>query len=326
MHAELPANTQGTGKTNQESRAPRRAARDKGKAGKRDLMPFPYYGGKFSHRSFILKHTSIPVDHYCEPFGGSGAVLFNRPREFAKVETHNDTNRIIHNTFTVMQCPEKGARLMYRLGMSRFFSHLEYVRCLQVLKGDKDSHSDVDRAFAFLYAAGQTRTGLVTTASQGRWPFHRFTSRNGMSGGASKWLTQCERYLDLYDMIQTRGVQFLCDDAFKVMARVAGEDRSGRILFYVDPPYHPATRADRKSYANELDGEGHARLVSYLDSMPENILVAVSGYRCTELDAAFVGWRREDDRMRPIRSSAKGGERVESLWLNFDASGTRIKR
>lgn len=52
------------------------------------MIAFGYYGGKFSHLDFILPLLPQRHSHYCEPFGGSAAVLINRAP--AEVETYVD--------------------------------------------------------------------------------------------------------------------------------------------------------------------------------------------------------------------------------------------
>src|SRR5207244_9896390 len=52
------------------------------------MIAFGYYGGKFSHLDFILPLLPTQYPHFCEPFGGSAAVLINRTP--APVETYND--------------------------------------------------------------------------------------------------------------------------------------------------------------------------------------------------------------------------------------------
>ena len=55
----------------------------------RKLIAFGWYGGKYSHLDWLL--PLLPqVTHYCEPFGGSAAVLINR--EPSPVETYNDVH------------------------------------------------------------------------------------------------------------------------------------------------------------------------------------------------------------------------------------------
>lgn len=56
------------------------------------LIAFGWYGGKFSHLDWLL--PLLPeTTHYCEPFGGSAAVLLNRKP--SPVETYNDSPRSI---------------------------------------------------------------------------------------------------------------------------------------------------------------------------------------------------------------------------------------
>src|SRR2546422_1826517 len=43
------------------------------------MIAFGYYGGKFSHLDFILPLLPTHFTHYCEVFGGSAAILINRP-------------------------------------------------------------------------------------------------------------------------------------------------------------------------------------------------------------------------------------------------------
>ena len=50
-------------------------------------IAFGWYGGKFNHLGWLL--PLLPqTHHYCEPFGGSAAVLLNR--DPSPVETFND--------------------------------------------------------------------------------------------------------------------------------------------------------------------------------------------------------------------------------------------
>jgi len=64
------------------------------------LLAFGWYGGKFSHLDWLLPLLP-PCHHYCEPFGGSAAVLLNRPP--SPVETYNDIDGEVVNFFRVLR-------------------------------------------------------------------------------------------------------------------------------------------------------------------------------------------------------------------------------
>jgi DNA adenine methylase len=64
------------------------------------LIAFGWYGGKYSHLNWLL--PLLPkTTHYCEPFGGSAAVLINRKP--APVETYNDIDGELVNFFQVLR-------------------------------------------------------------------------------------------------------------------------------------------------------------------------------------------------------------------------------
>ena len=65
------------------------------------MIAFGYYGGKFSHLDFILPLLPTRFTHFCEPFGGSAAVLINRPP--APVETYNDLDGGVVNFFECLR-------------------------------------------------------------------------------------------------------------------------------------------------------------------------------------------------------------------------------
>ncbi len=58
--------------------------------------PYPYFGGK-SRIAPTIWAAFGDVPSYIEPFFGSGAVLLNRPRPFAGVETINDMDGLVCN-------------------------------------------------------------------------------------------------------------------------------------------------------------------------------------------------------------------------------------
>ena len=61
---------------------------------------FGWYGGKYSHLDWLLP-LLVKTTHYCEPFGGSAALLINR--QPSPVETYNDLDGEVVNFFRVLR-------------------------------------------------------------------------------------------------------------------------------------------------------------------------------------------------------------------------------
>src|SRR5712692_5179277 len=78
------------------------------------MIAFGYYGGKFSHLDFILPLLPTHFTHYCEGFGGSAAVLINRPP--APVETYNDLDGEVVNFFKCLR--DKGDTLIRAISLT----------------------------------------------------------------------------------------------------------------------------------------------------------------------------------------------------------------
>ena len=110
------------------------------------MIAFGYYGGKFSHLDFILPLLPTHFTHYCEVFGGSAAVLINRPP--APVETYNDLDGEVVNFF---ECLRDHGKDLVRLISLTPFSRAELVRALTPTTG----LTKVERARRFSSAPGK---------------------------------------------------------------------------------------------------------------------------------------------------------------------------
>src|SRR6266849_2247850 len=146
------------------------------------LIAFGWYGGKFNHLKWLL--PLLPeCHHYCEPFGGSAAVLLNRPP--SSVETYNDLDGEVANFFRVLRSEKD--RLIEAIGLTPF-SREEFALACEL----DPAQPPLERARRFYVRARQVRTGLAQTASLGRWANCKNTSRAGMSGVVSRWLSAVE--------------------------------------------------------------------------------------------------------------------------------------
>ena len=154
----------------------------------RKKLAFGWYGGKFSHLDWLL--PLLPeAHHYCEPFGGSGAVLLNRPP--SPVETYNDLDGEVVNFFRALR--DARDELVSAIALTPF-SREEYFLAIS---GQDEDTTPLERARRFFVRARQARTGLAQTATLGRWANCKNTSRAGMSGVVSRWLGSADALPDI---------------------------------------------------------------------------------------------------------------------------------
>src|SRR6266850_2969107 len=216
------------------------------------MIAFGYYGGKFSHLDFILPLLPPDFTHFCEPFGGSAAVLINRPP--APVETYNDLDGEVVNFF---ECLRDHGKELVRLISLTPFSRVELVKALSQAGG----LTKLERARRFFVRARQTRTGLAQTSSEGRWAHCVLTSRAEMAGAVSRWLGSVEGLPEIVQRLQR--VQIENVPAAEVILRYD----SPQTLFYLDPPYPHEARGDAKAYGYEMTDRQHEELAKLLRSI-----------------------------------------------------------
>lgn len=264
------------------------------------LLAFRWYGGKYGHLDWLL--PLLPKAHvFCEAFAGSATVLLNR--EPSPVEILNDIDGEITNFFQVLR--DRPAELIEKLYLTPF-SREEFKKAIEA-RGRKDL-DPVERARLFFIRAEQVRLGLEQTATLGRWAWCKHTSRSGMAGAVSRWVN---RVLALWAVAERlRRVQIENDDAFEVIVRYDSKDT----LFYLDPPYPPEIRGDRRSYGFEMTEQDHVRLAKLLHSVKGK--VALSGYKCPLLEKLYSDWTRIDAQPKTIHSVKE--IRQESLYVNYD--------
>lgn len=265
---------------------------------RRKLIAFGWYGGKFNHLSWLL--PLLPrCHHYCEPFGGSAAVLLNR--EPSPVETYNDMDGEVTNFFRVLR--DKTEELIKAIALTPF-SREEFYLAVSL---NGETISDLERAQRFFVRARQARTGLAQTASLGRWANCKNTSRAGMAGVVSRWLGSVEHLPDI--ALRLLRVQIENRPALDIIRLY---DSPGT-LFYCDPPYLHATSGDSKAYGFEMDESEHRQLAEVLRSCKGK--VAVSGYRCPLMDELYKGWHLHEAPPKTCHSVKK--PRREALWTNY---------
>lgn len=266
------------------------------------VIAFGWYGGKFNHLNWLL--PLLPqATHYCEPFGGSAAVLLNR--EPSPVETYNDIDGEVVNFFRVLR--DRQEDLIRAIGLTPFSR--EELRI--AVEEPIDNLSELERARRFFVRARQVRTGLAQTASAGRWAHCKLTSRAGMAGAVSRWLGSVEGLSEIVQRLLR--VQIENAPAIEVIQRYDSEET----LFYCDPPYPHDSRGDIHAYGYEMTDNDHRELAEVLTNLKGK--VALSGYRCELLDKLYKDWNCIESPSKQCLSVKQ--PRTEILWTNYDVPG-----
>lgn len=268
------------------------------------LIPFGWYGGKFSHLDWLL--PLLPTcHHYCEPFAGSAAVLLNRPP--SPIETYNDVDGEVANFFRVLR--DEKAALIEAIGLTPFSREEFALAC----KLDPKLPA-LEKARRFYVRARQVRTGLAQTASLGRWANCKQTSRAGMSGVVSRWLGAVEALPAIAErLLRVQIENRPAIDAIRLYD-------SPETLFYCDPPYVHDTRGDSKAYGFEMTDEQHAELANVLNDVQGK--VALSNYQCALMDNLYPSAKWQKTISGPRTNHATKGTRFEVLWTNYDPTKT----
>ena len=263
----------------------------------RHKIAFGWYGGKFSHLAWLL--PLLPqAHHYCEPFGGSAAVLLNRAP--SPVETYNDLDGDVTTFFRMLRAqPDE---LIRQVAFTPFSREEFYIACQ-----NDEGLTDLERARRFFVRARQVRTGLAQTATLGRWANCKQTSRAGMSGVVSRWLGSVDSLPEIAErLVRVQIENRPAEDVIRLYDHP-------KTLFYCDPPYPHESRGDNRAYGDEMSDTEHRNLAKVLSRAKG--MVAVSGYRCELMEDLYSKFRRIDAPAK-LCHSVKAA-RFESLWVNF---------
>lgn len=263
-----------------------------------------HFGGKWRLAPFVLAH--LPAhDHYVEPFAGAASVLLRKER--STHETINDLDGEIVNFFRVLR--EREIELMRAIGLTPY-ARAEFVNAFEV------SEDPVERARRFYVRAQMSFGGVRSSGHQSAgWKFNRSLE--------SKRSCHAREFADIAHFpaiaARLRGVQIESRDAFDVIRAC---DAPGT-LFYLDPPYHPATRDRRwrKAYSHELDAGRWTDLLGLLGGLQGMALLSCYPHAETANSLEAAGWQCVQ---KDARTSGAGA-RVECLWMNANAARVSLE-
>lgn len=199
-----------------------------------------YPGSKWSMADWII--SFFPKHHsYLEPFFGSGAVLFNKPR--SNIETVNDLDGNVVNLFEwIKKAPDRLAHEIY---------YTPYARQVYEEAFKSEPENSFEKAVNF-YIRLNMGHGFRTNGEKVGW-------KNDVQGREKAYAAQ--DWANLQDKImqaaeRLRGVQIENRPAVELMNRF----NYPNVLIYLDPPYMLGTRHG-KQYRCEMDDAGHEELL-----------------------------------------------------------------
>lgn len=233
--------------------------------------------------SYIPKH-----DVYVEPYAGSLAVLFNKPR--CHIETVNDLDGEVTNFYRIAR--DKPEELKRLINMTPY-AREEYVSAYQ------ESEDELEKARRFAvkcwmgFGCGNLYRNGFKTGQQ-----------SDSSNPARAWAELPDIILQAADRL--KGVQIENLPARELIRRYDTAD----VFFYLDPPYLKSTRK-KYLYKYEMDDSEHEELLKDIVKHPGKFLV--SGYENDMYNDYLSGWNKAYKNT----VAEAGNKRTEVLWMNY---------
>lgn len=251
-----------------------------------------YPGSKWRIADLIV--SNMP-DHksYLEPYFGSGAVFFSKPKDI--LETINDYDGRLVNFFRVTRDdPEK---LQYMISQT-LYSREEFEKSIEV---SEDPLEDARRMAVRLWFG----VGGKTAAVPG---YRKNISWNGPYT-AYEWNDMPNRLADASRRLKDAQIENM--DAIKLIKQHNDPDT----LIYCDPPYVKSAQVD-KHYMYDYTTIDHEELLrSLIDHRGK---VMISGYASDLYTEVLKGWSVLKKQTKVGITTDKKSDRTEMVWCNFE--------
>ena len=253
------------------------------------VMKYP--GSKWSLARWIINF--FPEHHsYLEPFFGSGAVLFNKPR--SNIETVNDLDGNVVNLFEwIKRDPEKLAHEIY---------WTPYARQIYEDAFTSVPEESLQQAVNF-YIRLNMGHGFRTTGEKVGW-------KNDVQGrekayASQDWCNLPEKIMQAAERL--RGVQIENMPAVELIKRF----NYNNVLIYLDPPYMHNTRHGKQYRYEMFTEESHEELLE--TALRHKGPVVISGYDTSLYNDRLKDWYRDE----AVSYSQVCSKKREVLWMNF---------
>lgn len=263
----------------------------------------PWFGGKRTLAADIVEQLGEHTQYF-EPFAGSLAVLFAKPKSQKETvcDLHGDaTNlaRVLQNETTAVELYGMTQRTLFAEGI------------LKDARGqlaepfdpeDRDPQTMLARAYWFFVASWMGRNG---SAGMDRIDF-QIAVRFKNDGGSPtvRWSNAVESMPAWHKRL--KNVVILNRDCFPIIEKF--ED-SPQTAIYCDPPYYDETRKSGK-YRHDFESYDHAQLAILLNTF-KHARIVVSYYDHPMIREMYLGWTFIEKTMVKRLSSTTGSAAVD---------------
>lgn len=261
--------------------------------------PLRYHGSKWRIADWVIGHFP---EHkvYCEPFAGSGAVLFKKP--LSRIEVYNDLDGVVVNFFRVLQDPDKSKRLIELVARTPY-ARDEYD--LAFMDECDDEIEMARRLFIKAYMGFGSNAG---------------TRRAQCGFRSNDWTARKSNNLIWYNLppslaAATQRLKNVIIENRPALYIIEKQD-SLETFFYVDPPYVHSSRtsfARDRSYRFEMTDDDHIELSKRLHAIRGGCII--SGYRTDLYDDLYKDWILRQ-KVTCTQANAKNKYRTECIWIN----------
>jgi len=267
--------------------------------------PIAWYGGKArlaTRIAALLPHHNT----YVEAFGGAAAVLF--AKNPANLEVYNDLDSGLVTFFRALRDhPDALARAL------RFtpYAREEFALCRDSWQSTQD---DIERARRW-YVRMRQAFGCSASVS---WGYERDGSLSGGTRARSfaSTVDELHRFAERLRTVQVEHI-----DWQRAIALYDSPDT----CFYLDPPYHPATRgrlSRSNGYRHELTAANHDRLIeTVLDAHGSIVL---SGFDHPSYSALAGGGFERLEFDHHVTASLTGRRQVKEIIWRRIADGHNL--
>ena len=255
--------------------------------------PFPWFGGKRTIAAEICKALG-DVEHYVEPFFGSGAVLLNRPHA-ARTETVNDADGLLANFWRAVAADPDAVALEADWPTNEADLHARHLWLIGQREG-LTGRLMADAAYHDVRAAGWWVWGLCNwigggwCSGEGPWIEAGGVLTDSrqlphLSAGRGEFIRDWFRDLSA----RLRNVRVACGDWSRVTGPSVLRAGGGVCGVFLDPPYDLGERTE--VYAHESGAAAECLAWCAENGDQPDLRIVLAGYAGEHDHLESLGWR-----------------------------------